>query len=69
MPEGARRAFDARAIPLAEAAGCEINEADAAARWAQHWAAWWEEEMITQIIKSDYADNAKTKERFSALRR
>lgn len=43
MPEGARRAFDARAIPLAEAAGCEINEADAAARWAQHWAAWWEE--------------------------
>lgn len=43
MPEGARRAFDARAIPLAEAAGQRVSEPDAAARWAQHWAAWWEE--------------------------
>jgi lipoate-protein ligase A len=43
MTEEAGRAYTVRAIPLAEATAQTVTETDAAARWAHHWAAWWEE--------------------------
>lgn len=68
MPEEARRGYAARAIPLAEAAAHRVTETDVAARWAARWTAWWEEEMITQILKGDYADKANERiERFTVL--
>ena len=67
MPEQARRAYAARAIPLAEAVAQTVTEMDAAVLWAHHWAAWWEEEMITQILKNDNADTASKHIRQSAV--
>lgn len=49
MPEAARRVYASRAVSLSEAAGRTVREPDAMARWAGHWAAWWDEALTEEL--------------------
>lgn len=58
LPAEAQAAFDSRAVALSEATARPVTERVIASAWAEHWIDWWQEEMITQILKDDYTDKA-----------
>ena len=57
LPWDVQRQLAQRAVALAQAAGMPVDIDDFAHCWAEHWPFWWEEEMISPIWKSDFADS------------
>jgi lipoate-protein ligase A len=53
LPEQARTQLAARAESLSRAAGRDLDEREAAGRWARRWTQWWEELLIDQLGAAD----------------
>ena len=65
LPSEVARQLTGYAVSLAGLANAPVSAADAAQRWAAHWSEWWEEGMITQISKNDFADRTNAQPRQS----
>jgi len=49
LPRPVREAMAGRAASLSACVGREVNERNTARRWADHWTAWWEEDVIQAL--------------------
>ena len=49
MPDETNRMYEARAVSLSDAAGRSLTESNVMTRWAEHWAAWWDEVLAEEL--------------------
>ena len=56
LPSDLLQRIEREAMPLCPFGG--TTEREVARYWSERWSAWWEEGMMTQILKNDYADTA-----------